>query len=217
MEQAFALDHVDDLVVVVRVEPGTARWDDADELRDVAAPQLGVDQMAKLPVLPRRERGPVAPAHGPLPGRRPAPITPGADGHEHELVRTRVLDPEVLAGRDVRADVRLELVHRAVRVQPAAAGHDVQDGLVAVQGLRLRQPGPEAHDALLEARAPLRRADRRAHLGRIARARLWSNFPLGDDEPGRYRSLVGVWSIRLAATHLAWHARRLSPLATATR
>ena len=79
---ADALDDVGDLVVLVHVLRGAARLDEADELRDVEAAHVLVDEVAKLPRPADGDLGLVREADGHLPVLAP-PLRPPLERREH--------------------------------------------------------------------------------------------------------------------------------------
>src|ERR687888_2436912 len=126
VQEALPFEDVDHLVVDVAVHAGATGRDDADELGDVEAADVLVDEVAKLAVRAGRQRRPVTPTHGPPAWGRLVLLRRG-HRHDDEVLRPRRLDLVFLAGCDVGAGVGLELVRLAVDVERALAGDDEQD------------------------------------------------------------------------------------------
>src|SRR5688572_21976805 len=111
MECALPFDDVDDLVIDVAMGRNPARIDDAEELREVVITDLLVGEVLEAPLLSCGKRRTVGSTNRALLGRRVDPVLlVDADGDDDELLGPRVVDLEALAGCDVGAHVRLELV-----------------------------------------------------------------------------------------------------------
>src|SRR5438477_5744964 len=100
VEDSLPLEDVDDLVVDMAVHAGPARRDHADELRDVQAAHVLVDEVAKLAVRARGQNGLLAPADGPAARRRLVLLRRG-HRDDDELLRPGRLDLVLLARREV--------------------------------------------------------------------------------------------------------------------
>src|SRR5215218_2341038 len=151
--------------------------DHADELRCVQAPDVLVDQVPELPIGTGLERRLVRiPDRPALRIDRAARCLRGGDGDEHELGRARVLDQVALAGEDVGAHARLELVLLVLHVKRADTGGDIEELLPACEAPRLRPARREPDHVLLEVLGPVASVDRHFDGRRVDRSTTSSTF-----------------------------------------
>src|SRR5215204_2972861 len=122
MEDSFSIDDVDDLVVNMAVVRCATRRDQPEELRDVAAANILVDEVAELPVGTRPERRLVGVADCPADRSvRRVVCLRRLDDHDYQVVGARGLELVLLARPHVRAGVRLERMRLVAHPKGAAS------------------------------------------------------------------------------------------------
>ncbi len=169
VEDALPLDHVDDLVVGVAVHAARGRRDEPDELGDVGAAEVLVDEKPELAVRPRRQRGPVGVAH-----RDAVSSSARSSCGRRTETSTRSSGPgfrsRTVAGTR-KAPVSGSSACRApfTRSVPLPAG-DVEE-LLPVAVSRSSTGRARSGHPLLEPLAPAGRVDRDADRGGVALAR----------------------------------------------
>jgi hypothetical protein len=199
--------------VVVRL--CAARRNGADELGHRPAAGVRADDVAELPVLPRRVRGPVG-----QPDRRPPRRfdrrrlgLERKHGDEDELLRTGALDRIAPSRRDVCSGLRLERVLLPVEIERPRAGDDEENLLPRLAAARPRPSRPEAEDPLLEGLGARASADGHARGRRVAVELARLGLSLGGDVAAHIhiscrRRLPGVVG---TAARSRYFERRLRP------
>ena len=172
VQEALALDDVDDLVVGVAVVGRAADRDLAHELREPGAADVGVDEQAERAADAGLEIGLRREAHRHAPGAERGRVGVGGrgrvDDQRDERIGAVVLDRVRLARGDVGRGVGRQLVVAvAVEVERRRAREHEQRLLVARHGGALRAADRERHDALHERLAAARAVDRDARLDAV--------------------------------------------------
>ena len=178
VQDPLAVDHVDDLVVRVAVQRRAARRDQADELGDVEAAEVLVDEQPELAVRCRGQRGPVGVADGHL--RALLRLARRRHRDEVEVVGAGVVERLVVArGRGTRP-VSASSACAAPPTWSVPRPAETKSSSCRSPAALLRPARGEPEHPLLEPLAAAGAVDRQA---RLRRAALWATLdvPRVDD------------------------------------